>query len=270
MAESISNHAIDRAINLSGGGGVGEAAGNTDFKEYPRNFFDVDTGKGPKDAQAAALLWPFRTARKKKGEVETETPDGAAMLNEVNKMRLSLREYVSQSFLEGARKAASEQKLLMPDTNNIPVVLSDIQKSLCALERISGKLDAEQTVYKVCHEFHHSRDWVSDVVDMWFAENKIILLSQEDPGVVEGKQQRVNPRNRGGFSTVARNMKNQQIGNLTRVMLSGKNGWTVAVTCKKSKTQTYQQISLVGKEGNAVKAYCVTANKAVNEVRSWP
>ena len=65
-------------------------------------------------------------------------------------------------------------------------------------------------------------------------------------------------------------MKNQSCQNLTRNVLSRKEGWTIAVTKKSSKTFKYEQISLRDKNGTSVQAYVVTENEEKTEkVRSW-
>jgi hypothetical protein len=255
----------DIETNTQGTAG-GDNVNINGYLDYPRDFFNIINGKGPVNAEEAALLWSYRKNRPKFGSKETQSPDGLAMMEEINTLRNDLRDYVKLMFIEGARVAAKKHNLLMPDTNTYPVTLSDIKVALCALERIVGKTDAEQKAYHVCHEFHHYRDWLSNTVDKWLIKKKIKLVSSAQ---VE-KQKRGNTRDRGGFGAAARGMKNQVTQLMVKKMFKSL-GWCVAVSDKGSQSTntTYQAIKLKSNSGDDVSAYVVTRNNVdANEVRS--
>ena len=234
-----------------------------DFLEYPRDFFHPVSGASPKDEAAAALLWPYQKERPAKGVAETETADGAHMMEEIEEIRSSLRNYIMEAYMEGVREAAKKNKLTTPETNVTPVTPKDMNKILNSLPCTpeNGKL-----VYLVFHEFHRDRNWLSHAVDLWFIDQKMKLL----PAVVhheEGKKPTKAYRSdRGGFGVVARQAKSQALGRMMQPMLK-KAGWCIATT-KHTSTKTalhYKelQISMDGDKQKTAGATCyvVTEDK---------
>lgn len=189
--------------------------------EYPRNFFKSITGRKPENEAAAALLWPYRKDRPKKGAIEMMPANGALMLFEIKAMRDKLRASILARYLEGAREVASILKLTM-SCGNQPVSPEDLKDALRSLESNSAN---HLLVYKICHEFHHNnRSWMANAIDNWFQEEHMVLLPES-----EDSMKRTYAFCRGTFGTVARQAKAQAVQALMQPMLSRAN-WFIATT----------------------------------------
>jgi len=211
---------------------------------YPHNFFDLKLGQGPKNADDAAKFWQYRKHRPASGTVDTELPDGEAMMVEINGMRSRLKTHIENAFMKDARLMADSWKLKVPMTNQTPVTTKDLVAALCALERVEGSVENERIVYMVCHHFHHQRSWVSTAVDAWCHEEKIRIEFPPHPD-----HKRANLSNRGGFGVYARSVKSEIVKLLMRNMLS-KTGWCIATkdnskqNSKQGQAKRYEAISI--------------------------
>jgi hypothetical protein len=139
---------------------------------YPRDFFDPKSGASPANEEAAALLWSYRKDRPKKGIVETEPPDGAAMVEEIETIRNSLRNWILRLYIDKAREVAEEVNLVMRCGTH-PKTPKDLKNLLCTLDPTN---ENQVLVYQVCHEFHRDRNWVSNAVDSWLEFENIVII----------------------------------------------------------------------------------------------
>jgi hypothetical protein len=220
--------------------------------EYPRNFFRDKTG--PIDIDDAALLWPYRKNRPKKGVVETEHPNGLVMLSEIDEIRVSLQAFVEAAYLDEVKEKAKEWNLLLPTSADKLVTKKDIKRSLSTLTDCSE--DNKELVFKVCHHFHKKRTWLASVIDNWMMVNRMSLTPQKPRNNAERK--RMIPTSRGGFSVVARRAKGQVVTSLMNPMLK-RAGWSIALTNngKKGK-KTYTAVRTTGPGKPMLRYYVVT------------
>lgn len=216
MDLSISNEALDNNDVL-----VATAAVQPDLLEYPRDFFDLEYGALPSTPEAAALLWPYRKNRPRRGLVETEAPDGQAMLDEMRIMRENLRKWIDDLYFEGVRSMAINENFLIATTQDKPVLIMDFKKILASLENTPAN---QQQVLKVFHQFHRNRDWLATAIDAWFSSQNMCLMQHV---ILPNKKKYA--ANRGGFSVVARQAKAQAVGFFMHHMLN-KSGWSLALT----------------------------------------
>lgn len=195
-----------------------EGSVDSGFLQYPRDFFHPVSGGGPRDREAAKLLWPLRKGRPKTGFVERDEADGDKMFNEVIQMRKSLRMFVSHAFLSQSRETAQRLNLLLPSTNNKVVTSKDIRMALGCLK---WSKEAEIVVYMVCHHFHRGRVWLANTVDGWLEREKMRLC---DAATGPTQVKRYHRTERGGFGVVARQAKSQFVATLMASMLK-RAGW---------------------------------------------
>jgi hypothetical protein len=215
---------------------------------YPRDFFCLKEGTGPKTPAAAALLWGLRKNRPQLGAADTEAADGQKMMIEMKEIRGSLREWTMAVYKDNAKKAAKEYMMIIPGTNQLPVTIKDLINAVVALEPTEENY---KRVWMIFFEFHRNRDWLCTVIDMWFVENNMVLtqLTDEDElnpapkkirrGVNNSVQLQTRLENteddsakaprkykqfRGGFSRVATQAKAQVV---KRIMLNLRRaqGW---------------------------------------------
>lgn len=200
--------------------------------EYPRDYFDPTTGAIPSSPEQAAFLWPYRKRRPRRGVVDNETADGVKMKKEMETVRKSLRSYVNLSYMEGVREQASYHNLFTPDTRQIVVTSRDMKH---AITRLECNEQNARLVYEVFHQFHRKRQWLADVVDAWFAKEKMELIAPAVVPVVDTTEttveQRKRPRehscDRGGFGTVGRNAKSQVCRGIMDYMFKS-TGWAIS------------------------------------------
>ena len=73
---------------------------------YPYDFFNRNTGLGPKNPTEAMVLWPYRKNRPANGTVDLEPADGVKMMQEVQGMRDRLKAHIENAFMKDARLMA--------------------------------------------------------------------------------------------------------------------------------------------------------------------
>lgn len=188
--------------------------------EYPRDFFDLKKGGNPPNLEAAALLWPYRKDRPRRGAVEMVAPNGAVMMAECDAMRQSVRNYIQKKFMDDARRVAKELNFTMV-CGTVPITPKDLKNALQALD---NTVENRVFVYRICHEFHRDRSWMADAIDEWFIQENMVLLPSSDKS-----RRKKYTSDRGGFSVIARNAKAQALGGLMNPMLA-KVGWCIART----------------------------------------
>jgi len=212
---------------------------------YPYDFFNRNTGLGPKNPTEAMALWPYRKNRPANGTVDLEPADGVKMMQEVQGMRDRLKAHIENAFMKDARLMADMWDLKDPRTNEPPQTPKDFVKALVALKRVEGSLESERIVYMVCHHFHHRREWLSNAVDAWCHEENIKIEYPAKEKVVEGVRKRSSQSNRGGFGVCARSVKSEIVKQLMRNMLS-QAGWCISTkdNSKQGKGKKYQAISV--------------------------
>ena len=218
---------------------------SSDMLSYPYNFFDTNTGQGPKNEAEAANRWQYRKHRPAKGTVDTEPADGKKMMLEVREMRNRLKIHIMNAFMAGARKMAEVWKLKNPTTNQSPVTYADLLTALVALKQVEGSLESERIVYMACHHFHHQRKWLSNAVDAWCKEEKIKIEYPTVPQEENGVRKRASHSNRGGFGVYARNVKGAIVKRLMRNMLN-QVGWAISVkdNSNQGKGKKYTAITI--------------------------
>jgi hypothetical protein len=197
----------------------------SDRLEYPRNFFHPISGKSPSSAMEASLLWSFRKNRPKKGCIEKELPNGELMLYEVQEIRKSLREYVQDAYLQEVRQKAKDEGLLINSLNIAPVIERDIKNAVSMLENTE---ENQHRIYKIFHQFHRTRTWQSNVVDLWMDRENMCLLDESSDSEDSPKKKKYHEE-RGGFGIVARQAKGQAVKRFMQPMLRNA-GWCIATT----------------------------------------
>jgi hypothetical protein len=68
-----------------------------DYDVYHREYFDLETGKGPADPMTAENWWKYRRNRPK--EIDStiiDTPDGSHMLWEIEDTQGKLRKFIKE------------------------------------------------------------------------------------------------------------------------------------------------------------------------------
>ena len=212
---------------------------------YPHDFFNTETGLGPKDATQAVALWPYRKHRPANGTEDPEPADGVKMMQEVTAMRERLKSHIEKAFMKDASRMAGFWNLKDPRTNQTPHTLKDFVTALVALKRVEGSLENERIVYMVCHHFHHQRKWLSNAVDAWCRDENIKIEYPSQPKVVDGVRKRLSHSNRGGFGVYARNVKSEIVKQLMRNMLC-QAGWSISTkdNSKQGKGKKYEAISI--------------------------
>jgi hypothetical protein len=144
-------------------------------------------------------------------------------------LQLSLRTYTTTEFYKEARRMAVLWNLKLPDTNAYPVTQKDFVKALGGLEQsLDGSMESETKVYMVCHNFHHDRSWVADIVDEWSKKNNITILYPSTRPAEGGKRMRNIVVYRGGFGTFARIVKIELVKTMMRLMLK-EAGWSISL-----------------------------------------
>lgn len=151
-----------------------------DFLEYPRKFFHLRTGSGPKNATEAVKWWSSREKRPKPGTmIDDEEPDGVAMLQEISNIRTKLRIFVSTEYFQMIRERAKHFGLINEFTGENAVLTKDLKKALSTLENTP---ENHRLVYNIFFEFHKSRSWMAKTIDKWFISRKMKLQPQENDG----------------------------------------------------------------------------------------
>lgn len=228
-----------------------EAITQSEPLEYPRDFFAPISGKNPADYEKAALLWPFRKDRPRRGCVELFAPDGVIMMAEIKAMRDRLRIYIQRKYMDDARQVARDLGLVML-CGNPPVTPKDLKIALCLLENNS---ENHGLVYKICHEFHKDRSWMSNAVDNWFLEENMVLLADTN------ENSRSYACCRGGFGNVARQAKAQSVQTLM-LSMRAQAKWCIATTnnIRSSTKLIYEPLFQLCENNTSQKIYLVTSN----------
>jgi len=248
------------------------AAVATRILNCPCDFLTVKTGLGPTGIVEAAELWMFRKDRPLNCNAKDPVaPNGAKMMQEIEMMRTSLKDHVTDLFMQGAEKMAEAWKLKMPKTNTTPVTLKDFAVALGALKRTEGSLKNEMIAYMACHHFHHQRVWLTKAVDGWCEANNIrIDAPKKTAEEVDGNVVRTRSSgDKGGFGTCARMKKNELVKRLTTNMMA-RAGWKVAVcdNSKKKADRNCEKITLhCETTGSDFDAWLIT-EKCVQEATS--
>lgn len=188
--------------------------------EYPRDFFEPVKGSSPPDIEAAALLWQYRKARPPKNGVDTQPADGALMMQEIKEMRSRFRASINTQFMDSARTVAREVNLVM-SCGTVPVTPKDLKQALCSL---SNNEENNILVFRICHDFHKDRQWMSNAIDEWFREENMKLLDATKDSTAKSFA-----CCRGGFGHVARQSKSYAVQSLMRPMLKQAK-WCIATT----------------------------------------
>ena len=254
VTTAVNQAMLHRSSSSAGGNSAGHNSGPppsstftspTTTLSYPHNFFDLQTGQGPKDITQALTLWPYRKHRPASGTVDQEPADGVKMMQEVTAMRNRLKSHVEATFFKDARRMAGIWNLKEPGINRTPNTTKDFIRALSALKRVEGSLDSERIVYMVCHHFHHQREWISHVVDCWCREEKITIEYPPQQKVVDGVRTRKIRGNRGGFGAFARRVKTDIVKQLMRNMMA-QAGWSIATkdNSKQAKDNKYERIAI--------------------------
>ena len=194
---------------------------DVEILEYPRYYFNQNTGANPKTIEDAALLWRWRKNRPKGNSVETEPPNGLAMLNEINEMRAKLRAFTKVEYINFVRQRAREFGLWDNATNNNVVLTNDIKAVLTTLENAPAN---NRLFYDVFFAFHKDRKWLSSVVDKFFIQENMKLTPAE-----KIDDDKLYHESRGGFSIVARFAKCQTI-QMFKNNLYNNMRWCIAPT----------------------------------------
>jgi len=209
------------------------------FLDYPSNYFHRETDQvTPKTPEEAKKFWKFRRERTQELFDHNPTADeGQQMLKEMEDLRQSLRTYVTRAFYADAREMARTYNLTMPRTGAFPITPNDFVDALCALKQNrhlalspeDGTLSNEAKAYLVLLHFHQGRKWLARTVDAWTATNRIniVFVPNEKTTSPTTTKPRKNVDDRGGFTAVAKYMKNEITKNVVRNMLS-KAKWAVA------------------------------------------
>ena len=205
--------------------------------EYPRDFFNKETGAGPSTPEEAERLWIYRKNRRTDGLADTEEPNGRMMLEEIKAIRESLRAFISESYNEGIISRARELNIRMKDSNSYPVHQSDFRKILNGLQSTS---ENHRLVFELVHSFHKDRHWLADSIDKWLLREGMCLLPQQKPKFVDGKRTRICPTDRGGFSAIGRSAKSQAVAGLMVPMLQHA-GWSISLTKGQCKNNNYER-----------------------------
>jgi hypothetical protein len=198
-----------------------------DFRLYPRNFFNEETGAGAKNAQEALCWWPWRYDRPKPNMMDNEVPDGNMMLKEISDIRSNLRFYVGKEYFKMVKARAKKFGLINEATGEHAVLTKDLKAAISTLQNTP---ENNELVYKIFNDFHKDRDWMANCIDRWMYESKMNL----EPQVNEGKK--LYPTNRGGFSAVARHAKSN-INALFKDNLYKAQNWCLASSLPSTKAQ---------------------------------
>ena len=216
----------------------------SEFLRYPRKFFDRITGALPKDEEAASCLWAYRKGRPNNGSGNADmvSADGAAMLNEMNEIRESLRRFVMDEFLVDMRQMASRSGMQIQSNAEVPVTPSDFNK---ILRWLFNNPRIQKMVYDVVHKFHRDRFWIAHGVDKWFEHEKMMLEGEVRIQKENGKCAKFFATDRGGFTAVARAVMAQLVKSYMLHMLRN-TGWCIATTYRKTETTktVYTKIKL--------------------------
>ena len=209
-------------------------AERSDFLRYPRKFFDRISGALPKDEEADSCLWAYRKCRPNNGSGNADivSVDSAAMLNEMKKIRESLRRFVKDEFLADLRQMASRLGMQIQSNAEVPVTPSDFKK---ILRWLINNPRNQKMVYDVFHKFHRDRFWIADAVDKWFEHEKMMLEGEVRIQKENGKCAKFVATDRGGFTAVARAVKAQLVKSYMLHMLRNA-GWCIATTYRKTET----------------------------------
>lgn len=220
-----------------------------DVLEYPREFFDPVEGKNPSDQAGAALLWQYRKDRPTRGAVEMQRPDGALMMAEIKAMRERLKSSITAQFMDTARIVARQVGLLMPGGGK-PITPADLK---VALNNLSNDPVNHLIVYKICRQFHKDRNWMSNAIDNWFAEENMKLMP------ASSESSKCYDCSRGGFGIVARQAKSQSLAALMKPMLVNA-GWCLASTnnVRNSKNKIYEKCEIFDDNNKRIHYYVVT------------
>ena len=205
--------------------------------EYPRNFFDRQSGAGPANEEQAKRFWMYRKARRMDGLADTEEePDGKAMMLEIKQIRDSLREFVFNSYMDGLQIQAKKMNLLIKGQSSHPVTLLDFRTLLNELESTA---ENQRLVFELIHLFSKDRHWLAAVIDKWMLQEGMCLAPLQKAKFINGKRTRSCPTDRGGFSAVARSAKSQIVGGLMSSMMRNA-GWSVSLTKGQGKNNSYE------------------------------
>lgn len=211
----------------------------TEWLDYPRDFFHRKSGTGPKTDTEALRWWPYRRDRPRRGTIDHAVPNGHTIRTEVEDIRRSLRNFISEEYINEVRQRARDNNLVLRATNDAPLTPNDIKRSIVHLE---NNVDNQLLIYRVFHEFHKSRSWLSSSIDKWLAKNKMRLLPDLEESVVEvdgdaeGEDEVVSPKtkkkysdDRGGFGAVGRIAKSQAVQRFMTPLFTKMN-WCIALT----------------------------------------
>ena len=216
----------------------------SEFLRYPRNFFDRITGAHPKDEEAGTCLWAYREGRPNNGSGNADmvSVDGAAMLNEMKEIRESLRRFVMDDFLADMRQMASRSGMQIQSNAEVPVTPSDFKK---ILRWLINNPRNQKMVYDFVHKFHRDRFWIANAVDKWFEREKMMLEGEAQIQKENGKCAKFFAIDCGGFTAIARAVKEQVVKSYMLHMLRN-TGWCIATTYRKTETTktVYTKIKL--------------------------
>ena len=147
----------------------------TVLKGYPKNFFNINTGKGPKDEFEAAKFWQYRKARPASNyDMYNIPPSGMEMLLEMNSIRTDLRAFVSTELLYGIITCCKILNITMPSNNQSPLLHKDMMEIISVWSPNTTMY--QRLIYMIFHQFHKSRKWLSTVVDKFLHENNMYII----------------------------------------------------------------------------------------------
>ena len=190
-----------------------------EFLDYPRKFFNVKSGSGPKDKDDAVKWWPSRAKRPKQGTmIDDVEPNGDAMLAEVLDLRSKLRIFVSTEYFQMIRQRAKLFGLVNESTGENAILTKDLKRALSTLQNTP---ENHKLVYHVFYEFHKDRDWSAETIDKWLLSKRMKLQPKENNG------DRDYIMSRGGFTAVARHAKSNIIAVFKDNLLKAQ-GWCIA------------------------------------------
>jgi hypothetical protein len=194
-------------------------------------------------------LWSFCRDRPKDG-VDIHPPDGHAMMNEIIQMRKSLRHSVIHQFDESAKLMAKQEPLFMSNGAS-PVTTKDLKGALSTLK--DSTRENHLLVYRICHEFHRDRNWMSNAIDNWLIQENMYL----NP-IKKTSTTKYYGTDRGGFGVIGRNAKAQALAKYMRRMVKHAK-WYLATTdnSKKCSTAVYKQYNCTNARNNSKLTYYV-------------
>jgi hypothetical protein len=214
------------------------------FLVYPRTYFELKTGNGPKNATDALRWWEWRESRRTSNTIDAEEPDGNKMMREVNNTRVSLRLFVVQEYLSTIKNIAKRLGFMNEATGENAILTKDITSALCNLDNTT---ENNLLAYNIFVEFHKDRSWMANTIDKWLFIRKMILQPQVK---VVGKKLYVESR--GGFTAVARHAKANQIARFKDQLYKAK-GWCIATSLPSTKAhkkdpKTYRLVQIIDPE----------------------